>query len=129
MSEDFNWEPDEEQLSTNDNLYTDFIAQLVSGWFTSNTKVISSVCHSIGEDIANNPSGMPGLLFGCLLHITTLVDKLASEKGITINEAWSEYLEDYNTNIRLRMANIPILHPNLADKFGEEITKLMEEDE
>lgn len=123
MNEDFKWEPDEQNLSTNDTLYTDFIAQLVSSWFTSNTKIIGSVCRSIGNDIAHNPSGMPGLLFGCMLHITTLIEKIATEKGISARDAWSQYLEEYNTDIRLRMANISILHPNLADKFGEALFK------
>lgn len=123
MSEDFNWETDGEQLDANDTLYTDIVAQLVSSWFTGNTKVIASVCESIGDDIQHNPSGMPGLLFGCMLHITTLLDKIAQEKGIDIKQAWAEYLSEYNSDIRLRMANIPILHPEIADKYSEEVFK------
>lgn len=123
MNEDFKWEPDEEQLDANDTLYTDIVAQLVSSWFTGNTKVIGSVCESIGDDIQDNPSGMPGLLFGCMLHITTLLDKIAAEKGIDIKQAWAEYLDEYNTEIRIHMSNIPILHPKIADKFSEEVFK------
>jgi len=121
MSEDFNWEPDEQQLDENDTLYTDIVVQLVSGWFTSNTKVISSICESIGDDIQDNESGVPGILFAFMLHITTLLDKMASEKGISITEAWSDYLNDYKTQIRKKMSAIPILHPKIADELSQKI--------
>ena len=121
MSEDFNLEPNEQPLDANDTLYTDIVAQLVSSWFTGNTKVIGSVCESIGDDIQHNPSGMPGLLFGCMLHITTLLSKIATEKGIDANQAWAEYLDEYNTEIRIHMSNIPILHPKIADKLSLEM--------
>lgn len=121
MSEDFNWEPDEQQLDENDTLYTDIVAQLVSSWFTGNTEVIGSVCESVSDDIKDSESGMPGILFGCMLHITTLIDKIAMEKGIDIKEAWAEYLNEYNTNIRKRMSLIPILHPKIADVISQKM--------
>ncbi len=125
MSEDFNWEPDEQNLDENDVLYTDIVTQLISSWFTGDTKVIESVCESISDDIQDSISGLPGILFGCMLHITTLLSKLAAEKDVEIAEVWAEYLNEYNSFIRKNMSSIPILHPKIADMISN---KLLDED-
>ncbi len=126
MSEDFNLEPEEQKLDENDVLYTDIVTQLVSSWFTGDTSVIQSVCTSINDDIEDNISGLPGILFGCMMHITTLLSKIAAEKDIDVKEAWLEYLNDYNTFIRKNMSAIPILHPKVADRLSH---KFLSEDE
>jgi len=126
MNDFLDYEPSEKDLNENDTLYTDIVAQLVSAWFTSNTKIISSICESIADDINDNESGMPGILFGFMLHITTLLSKMATEQGISIAEAWSNYLNDYNTGIRQKMSLIPILHPKIADELSR---KFLNDDE
>jgi hypothetical protein len=126
MNKDFIWEPDEENLNENDTLYTDIVAQLISSWFTSDTKIIASICESISEDVKNNESAMPGILFGSMLHITTLLGKVADEKGISIPEAWNDYLTEYNTNIRKRMSQISVMHPKIADEISR---KLLNDDD
>lgn len=115
------FEPDENELDENDILFTDIVVQLMSSWFTGNTKIINAVCTGVAEDMGENPGAMPGLLFGCILHMSTMLNEIAQSKGISVDEAWSEYLVDYNTEFRERLANIPLMHPEIAWKASEEL--------
>lgn len=119
MNEDFMFEPDENELNENDILFTDMVVQLMSSWFTGNTRIINAVCEGVAEDMGENPGAMPGLLFGCILHMSTMLNEIAKNKGISLDEAWSEYLEDYNLVFRERIVNIPLMHPEIAKRVSE----------
>lgn len=119
MSEDFNFSSDEFDLNSNDTLYTDIAVQLMSSWFSGNTKVVNAVCEGVSNDMKDNPSAMPGILFGCIVHMTTMINKMAGMKGIETEEMWAEYLLEYNTVIRNKMVQIPFLHPEIARKAAE----------
>lgn len=121
MTKDWNWEPDEIDLNENDILYTDMVIQLVSSWFSGDTKVIQSVCESISDDIKDSDSGMTGILFGCILHITNLLNRIAEDNGKDLEENWVSYLNDYNNHYRKRMSSIPILHPQIADQLAKKL--------
>lgn len=115
------FEPDENELNKNDTLFTDIVVQLMGGWFSHNTKIVNAVCESVSEEMGENPGALPGILFGCILHMTTMLTKMAEERGISVEEMWSEYLLEYNTVIRERMARIPLLHPEIAKKASENL--------
>lgn len=111
----------EENLDHNETIFPDMIVQMVSGWYSGDRNIINSMCESISDEISNLDGAMPGLLFGCILHITTLINKSAGEKGITLDEAWGEYVYEYNTMYRSHLSNIPLMHPSIAEKAIKEM--------
>lgn len=115
------FESDENPLDPNDTLFSDIVVQLMSGWFSGNTKVINTVCESVSEEMGENPGAMPGILFGCILHMSTMLSQIAEEKGMTLEEVWANYLQDYNLVFRERLSNIPLMHPKIAKIASEEI--------
>jgi hypothetical protein len=110
----------EQDLSTNNVLYTDMIIQIMGSWFAGDIKVVTTVIDSIAKEFEDNETLMTGLLFGAILHVSMLISRMAAMESKDMEESWSMYLSEYNSYLRNHCAEIPILHPKLALKLAND---------
>lgn len=116
-----NFDFSEEELSVNNVLFTDIVVQLIGAWLGGDIKVVHTVIDSISEDFGNNQTVMVGLLFASMLHMSKLIGDVAELKNQDMNEAWTDFLQNYNKDGRTVYSQIPILHPMLSERFAKEM--------
>lgn len=109
------------ELSKDNLLFTDVVVQLIGSWTAGDIKVVNTVVDSISEELGNNETVMVGLLFASMLHISKLIHDVAILKGQSANEAWLDFLQDYNKNGREAYSQIPVLHPAISERIAKEM--------
>jgi len=111
----------EEELSVDDVLFTDVVVQLIGAWLGGDIKIVRTVVDSISEDFGDNETVMVGLLFASMLHMSKLIGDVAELKNQDMDEAWADFLQNYNKDARKAYSQIPILHPILSERFAKEM--------
>jgi hypothetical protein len=107
-------------LNENDELYTDIAIQMFSAHIHGESGAIAELMESYGKSYGDNPTFMPGVVFGFIMHMGILIATLAESTDQSIESVYKSYVDAYNTGLRSKLTSIASLHP-------DEVVKLMEE--
>lgn len=111
----------DDELSVNDELYSDIAFQMFAAYMNPNGTMINELMESYSHTNEDDPTFMPGVIFGCMMHMAVLLSSIAAESNIRVSDAFSAYAEMYNMEIRKDMALIPSMHQQFAKKIYERL--------
>ena len=101
------------ELSENDELYSDIAFQMFSAYVDESPSVADTLFNSY-SDQSTDPVFMPGVIFGCMLHMGILLSAIAEGSDIDVKDAFKKYAFAYNTEIRQKLSLIPSMHQGTA---------------
>jgi hypothetical protein len=108
-----------------DQLFTDYAMQLFNAHCSDNShEMIKFLVDSLEEEAEDNPAFLPGLVFGCMVHMLMMTQIISLERDVPISEATASYVSMYQNNRK----NLAKMLGNRPDYAKELITKLSEED-
>ena len=82
-----------------DQLFTDYALQLFNAHCSENSQeMIKYLINSLEEEAMDNEAFMPGLVFGCMVHMLMMSQMLALEKEISTDESVAAYIKMYQKN-------------------------------
>ena len=82
-----------------DQLFTDYALQLFNAHCSDNSQeMIKYLINSLEEEAANNEAFMPGLIFGCMVHMLMMSQIISLEKEMTMDESIASYIKMYQKN-------------------------------
>jgi hypothetical protein len=87
--------------------------------------MINELMESYSHTNEDDPTFMPGVIFGCMMHMAILISSVASVTDSSVSDAFSSYAEMYNMEVREKMAMIPSMH----QAFAKSIYEKLKEDE
>jgi hypothetical protein len=92
---------------------------MLSAYLGNDKKLTNDLMQSYSADNEEDPAFMPGVIFGCMLHLGVLLATIAESSSMTIEEAFSHYASSYNLEMREQMSMIPTLHQGVARQLFE----------
>ena len=102
-----------------DELFTDYAMQLFNAHCGEDSHdMIKFLVNSLEDDAQDNPAFLPGLVFGCMVHMLMMTQVIALEKGISVQEATSSYVKMYQGN-RIHLAKMLGNRPDYAKELVE----------
>lgn len=82
-----------------DALFTDYIIQLFNAHCSENShEMIKYLVDSLQEEALDNEAFMPGLIFGCMVHMLMMMQVISIEKSMSLEEATQDYIKMYQSN-------------------------------
>jgi hypothetical protein len=115
----------EQELDENEDLYTDYALQIFSAFVDNNQITIAELMASYESSNGDDLTFMPGVIFGCMIHMGLLVATIAEQHNMSPQEAFERYALSYNTDTRKHLTKVSGLHPSVAKMVLErEISKL-----
>lgn len=109
-----------------DQLFTDYSLQLFNAHCSDDSQyMIKSLVSSLEEEADDNIAFLPGLVFGCMIHMLMMVQIISLEKEIPLEEAKDAYILMYQKNRN----NLAQMLGNRPDYAKELITKFSSEDD
>lgn len=105
-------------LNENDELYSDIAFQMFAAYVDESPSASAELMNSY-SDYSNEPTFMPGVIFGCMLHMGILLSAIADGSNVDIKDAFKKYAFAYNTEIRQKLSLIPAMHQGEAKKIFE----------
>ena len=107
-----------------DQLFTDYAMQLFNAHcFDDSHEMIKYFVDSLEEEAESNAAFIPGLVFGCMVHMLMMAQIISIEKGVDLKEAVSSYIEMYQknrVNLAKMLGNRPDYAKGLIDNFMSE---------
>lgn len=110
-----------EDLSVNDELYSDIAFQMFSAYMNPSNTMINELMESYSHTNEDDPTFMPGVIFGCMMHMAILLSTIAADNNTSVSDTFSAYAEMYNMEIRKEMALIPSMHQQFAKSVYERL--------
>lgn len=108
-----------------DELFTDYIIQLFNAHCSENShEMIKYLVDSLQEEALENEAFMPGLIFGCMVHMLMMMQVISVEKGLNLEEATQDYIKMYQSNRK----GLAKMLGNRPDYAREMINKIHFED-
>jgi hypothetical protein len=104
-----------------DELFSDYAMQLFNAHCGEDShKMIKFLVNSLEEEAEDNPAFMPGLVFGCMVHMLMMMQLVALEKGVSMDEANLFYSKMYQGN-RKKLAKMLGNRPDYAKGLVEDL--------
>lgn len=108
-----------------DQLFTDYVLQLFNAHCSDNShEMIKFLVDSLEDEALSNEAFMPGLIFGCMVHMLMMMQAIALEKDMNLHEANTEYIDMYQRN-RTKLAKMLGNRPDYAKLM---ISRFIDED-
>jgi hypothetical protein len=113
------------KYSENGELFTDYAIQLLSAFLDENQNTVTELMSSYEKDKENELSFLPGVLYGCMIHMSLFISTIADYHDISPREAFQMYATSYNTETRKHLSMVDGLHPEFAEKvLAEQLKKI-----
>jgi hypothetical protein len=109
------------ELNINDELYSDIAIQMFSAYIGRDKNASVDLMKTYEKTNDEDPVFFPGVILGCMIHMSVLLSTVAENSGISIEDAFALYANVYNLEIRESLNNIPTLHQGFALKLYEKI--------
>jgi hypothetical protein len=114
-----------ENLDVNKENYADMTLQILSAYLSGDEVVdfdlASKVMDSLYNDPEiNGPGFLPGLFFSSIIHMSLMLQILASVVGISKKESLSRYALSYE-GVREMVALMPQVHPSVVNEIVEHL--------
>jgi len=82
-----------------DQLFTDYALQLFNAHCSDNSQeMIKYLINSLEEEASTNEAFMPGLIFGCMVHMLMMSQIISLEKEISMEQSVASYIKMYQAN-------------------------------
>lgn len=107
----------DDDMSENNELYTDIAFQMFSAYVNGDQKTTAQYFTSLQEDYEDDEMFMPGILFAAVTHMGILMATVAEVSGLSLDEAFKMYSSSYNDEIRKKCAKMPAMQPKVARKI------------
>lgn len=108
-----------------DQLFTDYAMQLFNAHCSNNShEMIKYLVDSLEEEADTNPAFLPGLVFGCMVHMLMMTQIISIERDVSIEEATASYVSMYQNNRK----NLAKMLGNRPDYAKELIKRMTEKD-
>lgn len=108
----------------NEELYADIAFQMLSAYIQSDNKMTTSLFESLTK--YEDPLLLPGILYGCIMHMGILLATLAESNLTEIKDVFELYAKTYNSEIREKLAEMPAMYPKYANSMLNELEKHLE---
>lgn len=106
-----------------DQLFTDYAMQLFNAHCADNNhEMIKFLVDSLEEEANDNPAFLPGLVFGCMVHMLMMTQIISLEREVPLDEATASYVSMYQNNrknLAKMLGNRPDYAKELIEKFIE----------
>lgn len=102
-------------------LYTDYAIQMLSAFMTKDTKSLSSLLDTMEDEMIDN-NFLAGITFGLLIHIEQLLNGIALEKDMDVDDVYQMYALHYSS-IRDDYKKILPLSPSFTKNKLEEVVE------
>jgi len=104
-------------------LYTDYAMQLITAFSNEGASDMKTLLSTYEEEEINDPSFLPGLIFGFLVHCQLLLSCVSLKSEIDSEDLFQEYARYYNSQ-RDTLREIEPLNPSIAkEAFKQFILK------
>jgi hypothetical protein len=107
-----------------DQLFTDYAMQLFNAHCSDDShEMVKYFVDSLEEEAESNAAFIPGLVFGCMVHMLMMAQIISIEKGVDLKEAVSSYIDMYQknrVNLSKMLGNRPDYAKGLIDNFMSE---------
>jgi hypothetical protein len=107
-----------------DQLFTDYAMQLFNAHCSDDShEMIKYFVESLEEEAESNAAFIPGLVFGCMVHMLMMAQIISIEKDVDLKEAVSSYIDMYQknrVNLSKMLGNRPDYAKGLIDNFLSE---------
>jgi hypothetical protein len=107
-----------------DQLFTDYAMQLFNAHCSDDShEMIKYFVDSLEEEAESNAAFIPGLVFGCMVHMLMMAQIISIEKDVDLKEAVSSYIDMYQknrVNLSKMLGNRPDYAKGLIDNFLSE---------
>jgi hypothetical protein len=107
-----------------DQLFTDYAMQLFNAHCSDDShEMIKYFVDSLEEEAQSNDAFIPGLVFGCMVHMLMMAQIISIEKDVDLKEAVSSYIDMYQknrVNLSKMLGNRPDYAKGLIDNFLSE---------
>lgn len=107
-----------------DQLFTDYAMQLFNAHCSDDShEMIKYLVNSLEEEADDNPAFLPGLIFGCMVHMLMMTQIISIERQSPIDEVTASYVEMYQKNrkdLAKMLGNRPDYAKELIKKFTED---------
>lgn len=104
-----------------DQLFTDYALQLFNAHCSDNSQeMIKYLINSLEEEATTNEAFMPGLIFGCMVHMLMMSQMISLEKGISLEKSVASYIKMYQANrinLSKMLGNRPDYAKDIISKF------------
>lgn len=108
-----------------DQLFTDYALQLFNAHCSDDSQeLIKYLINSLEEEATSNDAFMPGLIFGCMVHMLMMSQTIALEKGLSLDESVSSYIKMYQKN----RSNLAKMLGNRPDYARDLVKKELDEE-
>jgi len=115
-----------EDINSNESLFTDYALEMVSAFLDPDKSTISALITSYSSQEENSPAFLPGLLFGCLHHISILLSHISEITDTPFDDCFKMYAINYHSEIRETLTDIKGLSPSYAASYLEKMSKIIE---
>jgi|688.fasta_scaffold345005_2 hypothetical protein len=100
-----------------DQLFTDYAMQLFNAHCADDShEMIKYFVNSLEQEAEENYAFLPGLVFGCMVHMLMMAQIISIEKGVDLKEAVASYIDLYQKN-RVNLAKMLGNRPDYAKEF------------
>lgn len=104
-----------------DQLFTDYAMQLFNAHCSDDSnEMIKYLVNSLEDEAESNPAFLPGLVFGCMVHMLMMTQIISLEKEVSIDEATASYIDMYQKN-RVNLSKMLGNRPDYAKQIIEKI--------
>jgi hypothetical protein len=107
-----------------DQLFTDYAMQLFNAHCADDShEMLKYLIESLEDEAEDNPAFLPGLVFGCMVHMLMMTQVISLEKDISVEEVNASYVSMYQknrVNLAKMLGNRPHYAKNLIEKLIEE---------
>ena len=111
--------------TNDDELFTDYALQLFSAFLDEDQSTVAELMSSYELDKQEQLSFLPGILYGCMIHMGLFMSTIADQNDIPVKEAFKMYALSYNSETRIHLQNVAGLHPAFAEQvLQEQVRKL-----
>lgn len=111
-----------------DQLFTDYAMQLFNAHCSdNNSDLVKYLIESFEDEAEDNAAFLPGLVFGCMVHMLMLAQVVSLEKGIPLSEVTSSYTNLYQKN-RLNLSKMLGNRPEYAKEVIQKIIDSQDQD-
>lgn len=112
-----------ENLNLTEENYADMTLQILSAYLSENDSINFDLASSLMESLYNDPEingpgFLPGVFFASIIHMSLMLQILATSFNISKQEALSTYALSYE-GVRDLIARMPQVHPSIVNEIVE----------
>jgi hypothetical protein len=116
---------DMKDIDANQQNYADMTLQILSAYLSGNEEINYDLATSLMDSLysdpeINGPGFLPGVFFASIIHMSLMLQILATTFEIPKSDALSRYALSYE-GVRDLIASMPQVHPKVVNEIVEHL--------